>query len=171
MAVLKAFDFPVPEQVIKVLKLSFRRGCMKNLRILPIEHQTTEELVEVPTVVLCSRLPSRALTFQVQVEVVVVHVEVFKVCTQDRILQRGWASRSLTFQFRVVVEGWAVEVFKGFLQDRIQQRLVEHRSLTFQFAVEVPKGFAQDRVSKQLHPQALALRKWLLMGFFALFPE
>ena len=43
MAVLKAFDFPVPEQVIKVPKLPFRRGCMKNLRILPIKNQTTEQ--------------------------------------------------------------------------------------------------------------------------------
>ena len=53
---LKAFDFLVPEQVIKVPMLSFRGGCMKNLRILPIEHQTAEQLVEVPTVVSFSSL-------------------------------------------------------------------------------------------------------------------
>ena len=56
---------------------------------------------------LCSGLPSRALTFQVQVGVREV-AEVFKVCTQDTVLQRWWASRSLTFQFRVVGQGWAV---------------------------------------------------------------
>ena len=56
VAVLNAFDFPVPEQVVKVPKLSFRRGCMWNLRILPIDHQTAEQLVEVPIVVSFSSL-------------------------------------------------------------------------------------------------------------------
>ena len=35
--------------------------------------------------------------------------------------------------------------------------------------VEVFKGFLQDRVHKLL-PHVLALRKWLLMGFFRTFP-
>ena len=59
-AVLKAFDFPVPEQVIEVPKLSFRRVCVKHLRILPIEHQTAERLVEVPTVLSFSSLQRTA---------------------------------------------------------------------------------------------------------------
>ena len=71
----------------------------------------------------------------------------------------------------MVVEGWALEAFKGFLQDRVQQRLVEQITVTSQFfEVEVSKVFAQDRV-QELHPQVLALRKRLLMGFLALFPE
>ena len=56
----KAFDFPVPQKVIKVPKLPFRRGCMKNLRIVPIEHQTAAKLVEVPTVVSFSSLQRTA---------------------------------------------------------------------------------------------------------------
>ena len=53
-------DFQVPEQVIKVPKLSFRRCYVKNLCILPIEHQTAEQLVEVPTVVSFSSLQRTA---------------------------------------------------------------------------------------------------------------
>ena len=60
VAVLRAFDFLVPEQVIKVPKLSFRRGYVKNVRILPFEHQTAEQLVEVPTVVSFSSLERTA---------------------------------------------------------------------------------------------------------------
>ena len=70
-------------------------------------------------------------------------LEVFKVFAQARVPQRWWVSRSRIFQFCMVVEGWAVEVFKGFLQDRVHE----------------------------LSPQVLALRKGLLMFFFALFPE
>ena len=35
--------------------------------------------------------------------------------------------------------------------------------------MEVFKGFLQDRV-QELLPHVLALRKWLLMGFFRTFP-
>ena len=60
VALLKHFDKPVPEQVIKVPKLSFCCGCLTNLRILSTEHQTAEQLVEVPTVVSFSSVQRTA---------------------------------------------------------------------------------------------------------------
>ena len=62
------------------------------------------------------------MTSQVQVGVGEA-AEVFKVCSQDTVPQRRWASRSVTFQFRVVVEGWAVEVFKFFSPGQISTAL------------------------------------------------
>ena len=61
---------------------------------------------------LCSRLPSRPLTFQFLA--LGVFMEVHKVFTQDRVQQRRFLSSSLTFLL--------VEVFKGFSQDRCQPR-------------------------------------------------
>ena len=63
----------------------------------------------------------------------------------------------------------ALEVFKVFAQDRVPQRRLVCMVVE-EWAVEVFKGFLQDRV-QELLPHVLALRKWLLMGFFALFPE
>ena len=48
MAVLEAFDFPMPEQVDT------------EFRFVPMEHQTAEQLVEVPTVVSFSSLQQTA---------------------------------------------------------------------------------------------------------------
>ena len=75
--------------------------------------------MEVPTVVSFSSLQRTAE------QSIDIPGAVNKVCTQDTVPQRQWASRSLTLLFRVVVEGWVVEVLKGFLQDRVQQRFVQ----------------------------------------------
>ena len=62
VAVLKASDFPVPEKVIKVPKKSksSRRCFVPEFCFSPVEHQTTEQLVEVPTVVSFSSLQRTA---------------------------------------------------------------------------------------------------------------
>ena len=71
---------------------------------------------EVPTVFSSSILPSRSLTFQFLVVVLVR--EVYKVLTQDRVQQRRLWSRSLTSPF--------VEAFQVFFpRQRSSQRTVE----------------------------------------------
>ena len=117
MALLAALDFLVPEQVIKVPKVSTPSRCPRTVLSVP---QTAEQLVEAPTIVsfssllrLSDSLSSRPL--------VVEEVDVFLVFSQDRVIP-SLRSRSLTIQFLVVV---LVEVFTVYTQDRVLQRLVK----------------------------------------------
>ena len=120
VALLKHLDKPIPEQAIDVPKKSksSRRCFVPELCFVPMEHQTAERLVEVPTSVflsLCSGLPSRALTFQVQVGVPGVAEE----NVQDRIQQRLVAQNMLILQFLMIVAvGAERRGLQGFSQEQ-----------------------------------------------------
>ena len=107
-----AFDFLVPEQVIKVAKISTPSRCPRTVLSVP---QTAEQLVEAPTIV------SLIEVIRQPVEQTVGEVEVFLVYSLDRVILLLW-SRPLTIQFVVVV---LVEVFTVHTQDRVLQRLVK----------------------------------------------
>ena len=109
----------VVEQVIEVPRLTLPDGFLQ--RVVPLEPQMAEQLVDVPTVPFfvehaidipgscCTwlqrssrfsqdsvslHLPSRPLTLQLQV---VVFLEVFKIFTQDRVPLNALSSVELVF--------------------------------------------------------------------------
>ena len=120
MALLMAFHFFVPEQVIKVPKIS-----TPSHRFFPCRRRRNSWWKlrrSCLSLRLSGSLSSRPL--------VVEEVEVFLVFSLDRVIP-SLRSRSSTIQFLVVV---LVEVFTVYTQDRVQQRLLG-KSLTIQFCV------------------------------------
>ena len=96
--VLKIVDLFVPEQEIKVPKISSLPRPLPR-RVFPVP-QTAEQLVEVPT------------------EPVYVLIESLFAFSPDRVQQRLGPSRSLTILF-LRVGGGVVEIFKVYALDRI----------------------------------------------------
>ena len=152
VAVLKAFDFPVPEQVIKAPKKSksSRRCRVPDFRFVPMEHQTGEQLVEMPTVVSFSSLQRTAEQ----------SIDIPGTGRRPggggglQSLHPGHSSTALVGeQIADIPVPRGRRGLGGFLQDRIQQRLCRSR---FQFLTVVSMIFSQDRV-QELHPQVLAL--------------
>ena len=111
------------------------------LCFVPMEHQTAEQLVEVPTVVSFS-----SLQWTAEQSIDIPGTRRRRGGGRGHSSTASVGSRSRRFLFRVVVEVWAVEVFKGSLQDIIQQRLCRSRSLTFQFRTVVSQILSKDRV-------------------------
>ena len=174
VAVLKAFDFPVPEQVIKVTKKSksSRRCFVPEFRFVPMEHQTAEQLVEVPTVVSFSSLQRTA-------EQSIDIPGTGRRRGGGGGLQGLHPGHSSTASAGEQIVDIPVPRGRGGLGGGSLQRFSPGQGATAfggadHVDIRVPSGglkvFAQGRV-QELHPQVLALRKGLLMVFFELIQE
>ena len=148
VALLKHLDKPIPLQAIVVRKKSklSRRCFVPEFRFVPMEHQTAEQLVEVPTAVSFSSLQRTA---EQSVDIPV----------SGRRPGGGGGLQGLRPGQDSTAFGGAEHVDIPVPQKSWRRE-------------EVFTVFAQDKVHQLLHQWiALTLLRRLLIGFFALFPE